>query len=408
VGPVPVGAGGLDNVELIAYPAARIFGMVMSPEGTAIPSAEVVYETLHATALRDVPENERWAFGAGNIRTDVRGRFSLVGLPPDDYSFTYRGISRRVSLGPDETANDVVIQLAADGSAAIEGLALVAGVPTEGVSISFSTEYGDRPLAAISNDEGRYRVSGVPGGEMQYNADWRESDHGVEISRHLNGAITTSARGVYTFDIVFGNGTSAIEGIVTQNGKPRPRVEFLVSTKWDETTVEFLRVSTNDEGRYRISGLPAGEHDLILDLKPSVPNDEPHSHRYFYTVNTADGQTTRHDVSFDMGSLAVSYSGIGANEQGRLVVIPDVADAEELTLPKALSLIDHALYDAEFEEDGSVSIDDVPAGMHTMLFAVYDANAESDEERFASTRYTYALVAVEPQKETPLSFSLPQ
>jgi RNA polymerase sigma-70 factor (ECF subfamily) len=406
-GPMPVRAGGLDNVELIAYPAGRIFGLVKSPDGTPIPSAEVACETLNATALRDVPENERFAFGAGNVWTDMQGRFTLVGLPPDDYTFTYREVSRSVTLGPGEY-EEVVIQLAADGSASVEGVALVAGEPTEGISISFSDESGGRPLSAMSNDEGRYHVSGVPGGEMQYTADWREFDHGVEISRHLNGAITVPARGLSTLDFELARGTSAIEGVLTENGNPRPRAQFIVSLQWDEATLEWIRVVTNDEGYYRIDGLPAGEHDLILDLKPSMPNDEPHSHRYFYTVNTADGQTTRHDVTFDMGSLAVSYSGIGANEQGRLVVIPDVADAEELTLPKALSLIDHALFDAEFEEDGSVSIDDVPAGTHTMLFAVYDAIAESDEARFASTRYTYSLVEVTQGKETAVSFALPQ
>jgi len=167
-------------------------------------------------------------------------------------------------------------------------------------------------------------------------------------------------------------------------------------------------VMTDEAGFYRLTGLPAGDHELALDLKPSVPNDGPHSYRYFYTVSTLEGQSTRHDVKFDMGSLAVSYSGIGANEQGRLAVIPDVADAEELTLPRALSLIDHALFDAEFEEDGSVPIDDVPAGTHTVFFAVYDVNAESDEARFASARYTYSLVEVVQGKETSVAFSLPK
>jgi len=408
VGPMPVGAGGLDNVELTAYPAGRIFGMLQSSEGMAIPSADVVYEAFNSTAMRDVPENERSLFGAGSVWTDDRGRFCVVGLPPDDYTFTYRGVSRTVTLGFGEAVGDVIIQLTADGSAAVEGTVFVLGEATEGVSISFSHASESRPRIAISNNEGHYRLSGVPSGEMQYNLDWRKFDHGVEISRHLNGAITVPARGLSTLDFELARETSAIEGVLTENGNPRPRAQFIVSLQWDDATLEWIRVVTNDEGYYRIDGLPAGEHDLILDLKPSMPNDEPHSHRYFYTVQTADGQTTRHDVTFDMGSLAVSYSGIGANEQGRLVVIPDVADAEELTLPKALSLIDHALFDAEFEEDGSVSIDDVPAGTHTMLFAVYDANVESDEERFASTRYTYSLVDVVPGQETPVSFALPK
>jgi hypothetical protein len=407
-GPVPVGAGGLDNVELTAYPAGRIFGMVKGSEGTAIPSADVAYDALNSAAMRDVPENERSLFGTGSVWTDDRGRFCVVGLPPDDYTFTYRGVSRSVTLGPGEAVGDVLIQLTADGSAAVEGTVFVAGEATEGISISFSHRNESRPRTAISNSEGHYRLSGVPRGEMQYNVDWREFDHGVEISRHLNGAITVPARGVFTVDFELARGTSAIEGVLTENGNPRPRAQIIVSPQWNDATFEWIRVVTNDEGFYRITGLPSGDHELILNLKPSVPSDEPHSHRYFYTVSTADGQTTRHDVSVDMGSLAVSYGGIGANEQGRLVVIPDVADAEELTLLKALSLIDHALFDAEFEEDGSVLIGDVPAGTHTVLFAVYDANAESDEARFASTRYTYSLVEVVQGKQTAVSFALPK
>ncbi|GMV93297.1 MAG: hypothetical protein AMXMBFR82_30750 [Candidatus Hydrogenedentota bacterium] len=397
VGPMPVGAGGLENIELTAFPAGRIFGSVTGPDGTPIPSAEIACEALNSTS----------AFGPGSIWTDQGGRFSLVGLPPDDYTFTYRETSRRVDLEPGKS-EVVDIQLVPDGSKAVVGAALVAGVPTEGVSISFSDENGGRPVATISDDEGRFRVTGVPGGAMQYTADWRKSDRGVEIYRHLTGPISASARGETAFDIVFANGTSAIEGVVTENGSPKPRVPFLTSVQWNDSTFELVRVTTNDDGYYRIDGLPAGDHELILNLKPGMPNDEPHSHRHFYMVQTVDGQTTRHDITFDMGSLAVTYAGIGAGEEGRIVVIPGEFDAEELTLEKALAMIEHALFDAEVTEDGATVIDEIPAGPATVLFAVYSASAESNEEPFASTRYTFTLVDVVPDQEAALSFSLPR
>ncbi len=406
-GPVPVKAGGLGGIDLTAYLAGRIFGIVKSPDGALVPSAPVAVDATHATAMRDVPENDRWAFGAGQVWARD-GRFSLVGLPPDDYTFTYGGASRTVSLGPGDVVDDVVLQAMPEGSATIEGTTYIAGHAAAGVSVTFSNDTGNVLPTAVSNEDGVYRVAGIPGGSLRYSANTHIFDRGMEITRYLHGSVEVPTQGVSTFDISLAQGTSAIEGVVTENGEPKRRAQFSVGMQWDETISESVTVMTDKAGFYRLSGLPAGDHELVLDLKPSMPNDGPHSYQYFYTVSTADGQTTRHDIHLDMGSVAVTFSGIGAGEQGRVVLVPNVVDAEELTLSKASSLMDHAVYETEIEKDGSVTIDDVPAGTHTVLFAVYDANATTDEEQFASTRYTYRIVDVVQNKESALSISLPK
>jgi RNA polymerase sigma-70 factor (ECF subfamily) len=407
-GPVPVKAGGVSDVELTAYPAGRILGSVTASVVSGYTSTAVAYEGSRSTSLSNVPENERWGRGlATPAMVDDRGRFFLVGLPPDDYTLSFLGASQTVTLEPGETLADVILRPEPQGQATIEGVAYVAGLPTPGVSVTFSNDDGVTPLAATSNDDGTYRVSGVSGGTMRFSAEWREVDHGLETSRHLHGEVEVPSQGVSAFDIELARGTSAIEGVVTEDGQPK-RARLTVSENWDDTTVEITFATANENGFYRITGLPPGDHELTLNLGSGMPGDGPHSHQYFYTVSTADGQTTLHDVHFDMGSISVAFSGIGAGEQGRVMLVPEIIDAGEMTLAKALSLIDHALYDTEIETDGAVTIEDVPAGTHTVLFAVYDADAPTDEERFASTRYTYSLVEVVQGEETVASFALPQ
>jgi hypothetical protein len=78
VGPVDVGAGGVQRVEVSLEGGARLSGRVLTAAGYAVPGAVVAVAHAHGTFRR-------------TATADAAGRFALEGLPSGSYAVLARG-----------------------------------------------------------------------------------------------------------------------------------------------------------------------------------------------------------------------------------------------------------------------------------------------------------------------------
>lgn len=88
---------------------------------------------------------------------------------------------------------------------------------------------------------------------------------------------------------VIPRGTAVVSGIVRDStGTPRAGAIVQVMRRIDGRMVQVANGTSDDEGRYRIEGLPAGESTLILAIRDHEPT--------FITLQLSDGDQSQRDA----------------------------------------------------------------------------------------------------------------
>lgn len=229
---------------------------------------------------------------------------------------------------------------ASPSTAIIRGRVTAGGQPAPFVAIileSYGPQPGKTPLPrAITNEEGKYRLTGVPEGRYTVKPvapalvvlNGPEPDKaGMTMSSNagLSGFVVTVAKGDALDGIDFALGPGGvISGRVTDDaGRPVVAVS-VVSERINEqgqTTGASLRFPTDDRGIYRIYGLPAGKYLVSANDFGRFP--ERHDRRTFYPDTVDQKRATEVQVTAGSESTAIDIR-LGPPQQtytitGRLV-----------------------------------------------------------------------------------------
>lgn len=239
------------EVELRLSPSLAITGFVRDPDGHPIANAEVFHWR----------EQDRPAW------TDARGAFRLDGLDPRHGEFYLRaqadgfvgqGHSAELREKGDGTTFDEVV-FVLPFAARLEGRVVAAGQPVEGAVVSVAG--AKFPPRAESDADGRFVLEGLqPGIAVLFarHDDFAPHQENVEVpAAGRTGQVTISL-----------DAGRVLRGVVRSD---QDRVlEGALVMAWSGRRFAG-KVETDAEGRYSLSGLPAGALRLECEADRCVP-----------------------------------------------------------------------------------------------------------------------------------------
>ena len=269
---IPEGKGATDLGTVQLAPGGAIHGVVVDPQGEPIADAEVQARG----ADRDGPvfrESRPGDVGTGSAVTAADGSFTLEDLAPGvalDVIATHPGYGPGGAPGvavPSETPVRVVLQPVSSVSGHVLG---PDGKPVAGASVAlhesprrlggaFFQSPGRHLHEGVTDDEGAFAFADVAPGPFQMSATapghQRAELRGLEVKpgQDLSGIAIQLPAG------------ATVEGRVTSTeGRPLADAQVVVA---DATVNGMLgyspfRGATDDDGQYRIEGIPPGPHTL--------------------------------------------------------------------------------------------------------------------------------------------------
>lgn len=259
----------------------------------------------------------------------------------------------------------------------IEGVTTVAGAPLSGVHLALVS--GREEFATLSRAGGFYRLNGVVTGTARLNVWTAAESEDMRFHRSLSMPISFNGDATLHIDPALASGSGAIEGVVLLNGKPRPWALIEARVDLREGSHETIVARTDEAGRYRLAGIPAGLHEVSAQLFTDLPGVGPLPTRYSQRarVETLSPGVSRHDFDFEMGSLTVRLSGIRPFETARVVVARGGPIAGPYTREKVNDILALAVESSLVGTDRAAGFPVVPPGRYTVYLGAYDAEADS-------------------------------
>lgn len=242
------------DLVLVLHELWSIGGRVIrAADGTPVAGAVVTAASL-----------EKDARAKSTTRPD--GRFSVTGVfPGTDTLFVEHPDFGRpwfpsIEIQETLTQDDVVLKLRQP--ATVKGRVLFEkGYPYEGIELRIAPGDGgySRLLweKVVTDYEGDYVSAAIPPGE--YSVVWNVNDNDSGRGGHWGQKIELASGDTRTVD--FGTGHAIVSGMVTDRGRPK---RLAVVTFTAEGVKRW--VQTNQEGKYRVYGLEAGDCRVTLAL----------------------------------------------------------------------------------------------------------------------------------------------
>ena len=242
---------GVEPVELVLEPTARIAGRVIAPDDTAVADAEVhlrsVGETGMSTSTGARPDGS-FAFTPGP------GEYRLMATAPGWVVVEHPEV---LTLAESRSIEGIVLEL--ERGARIEGR--ITGLEPDDLAKVrvMGMSRGSGPVtnpAATVDYQGRYRLEGITPGRWHVvaslSAPTRQASGDVSLAVGQERA---------ELDLEFTDGYT-LSGLVRSWGEP---VHGSVRLQGGGTTLGEM---TDGRGGFRFAGLPAGEYQLSVYLDP--------------------------------------------------------------------------------------------------------------------------------------------
>ena len=368
---------------------AVISGAVLTEAGDAVSGADVE-ASIHA-------EDEEWggvySDVVARVVTDATGHYSVRGLWPGDYTVHANDVSVAGRLHSGEWFDNTyteskatVLPLGAFDSTATADFELAASATAAGVvtidgtddaavgaGVEFyrftTTRNKNTELVAstVVNAQGEYSVSGlVPGhyvvlvtpteDQLSYVAHYQGAPSSGSIQDATILPFTAGADVVLPLTaIVGGSYTGTVEGI---DGPLANAIVTLDGTDWwsfpggddddEDVDAEYGQAITDDDGRFTISGVPAGDHTLTVEASYFFEEGGPEATVYLakevVAPPVADGA-----LPTDLGTITLEQanrlSGVITGPNGKPIAWGEVS-AE-------VRLADGTLQDADYADTDS-------------------------------------------------------
>jgi uncharacterized GH25 family protein len=254
------------SIVLEARLGGRIVGQLMPPPGASDVAAVLEKASFHATS-----QSSTGMPHAVKAEIDERSRYELCGLVSElEHQVSFRSdtwapfTARKLTVKPGETRQlDITLVL----GAIVSGRVLdEQGAPVRGARVEFRSLQLDETSwfhnrYGTSDAQGAYRVTGILPGEWKVAiecAGYRS------LEREFGALKDAERREGVEFTLSSGNFVSGV--VRWESGEPAERATVLVAlaagapTSDEQLDDKPKRVDA--DGRFRISGLPAGPYDV--------------------------------------------------------------------------------------------------------------------------------------------------
>lgn len=363
--PVETGTSTPDvNVALVT--GGSISGTVTDADGAPIAGVEVA-----------AVSNENGIYRASTTGDD--GRYLVGGLSTGSYQVSFSGASAgylyseypgtvAVVVGEDTGDVDAVLGIGGTITGTIsEGNgSVIEGVQVCAEAVDFSASGG----CTSTDQNGAYELRGLAPVEMlvrfdaggtEYVGEWWNDQTSREAADPI---IVTSGETTPNIDAQLAVG-GAIEGVVTADTGVGAPLEFVSVTVSTEDRRFSQGVTTDSEGRYRVSGLPTGTY--YVQFYPGF--DSEYVPEYW---NDAPDWASAEPVSVTAGSTTSGISAAltrGATVTGMVTdSAGDGVDGVEVYLAPNGALADYAGYFASTDDNGEYAVTGVRPGTYKVLF----------------------------------------
>jgi RNA polymerase sigma-70 factor (ECF subfamily) len=254
-GPEKAGAASPRSVASAGAAAGTIEGRVLVPEGFAALGTKIRLQPVQLPTGEKPPEVV--------LEADVNGAFRFDGLSPGGFSLR----AEHPDLAPwsrylvlqESRGETIEIPLRQGGTILIRVLGANGdGLPGQSVNARGSTRTGGYSQGR-TDAEGICRLTRLPAGP--YHVIWNAK--GSEILK------TTTVGSGGTVELTFSAGAT-LTGIVSgPDGSPLPNAIVRVKpAEWGGKGYRSYQGRTDDAGRYRVQGMPPGEHTLTIQALP--------------------------------------------------------------------------------------------------------------------------------------------
>lgn len=246
-----------------------------------------------------------------------------------------------------------------------------------------------------TDDTGRYTIAGIADGDVTVHAELEMN--GVSRSRMEQATVKNGQ--VTQVDFNFVSGRSAIEGTIFQDeGVPlRESVHVSVSMTGTMPTEEFS-TDSDENGRYVIEGLPAGQASLSVEMDESFKG---------MTVEIPERKRVRQDILL-YGGATVRVRLIGGDEFSMMmpvILLAGKVDMSEMSID-ALEIGAQPAGMA-MAESGEAVFKGIEPGAYTiMTFRLDPSNIELIEETMSPGSFVTKVIEVKKDEELVVDLEL--
>lgn len=304
------------NLQLVR--ASRISGTVTNPDGSPVTSGTI---NLMADGVGTAPGRGPIGVRLGS-RIDWDGSFQILNIPPGRYTLRARGDDREIpqfAAQPITVAGDLsgLIVILAPSARITGTVSFDGGQPPDLNQVRIVAPATDQAAFGGPNPngrvdkEGQFTLEDVPAGAHWIRANgplrgWSLKSVTVDGREMVDTPIELrSGQTLANVRVTFTNRLTEINGTVV-NDQNVPMSELTVlafptdPTLWRPQARQIMTARPDQNGQYRIRGLPAGDYYLAV-IDPGVQGEwfEPtflEQHRLDATrVSLVDGDTKTKD-----------------------------------------------------------------------------------------------------------------